>query len=364
MKIQVGTLTISEKAKTLVNEVLDSNWLSYGPKTKEFEKKFAEAHRWNYAIFMSSGTSALHVAFQAMKEQYEWPDGSEVLIPALTFPATANIVYHNNMVPVPVDVQRDTYNLDPFEIERHITGQTRAIIPVHLMGLPCDMVSIMDIAERRGLRILEDSCESLLNVPVEGDIACFSTYVSHLLVTGVGGFALTNDYDLHRDMRKLMNHGQDVPGVFEFSRRGHSFRATEMEAALGLAMMDDISEQIIKRQNNAQRLTDLLSDLMQLKLPIQTKNAFMVYPLTVLTKDLTSERQRNFTLPRWLNWNKIETRDILPLVNQKCYDWQWQVDEWPVARNINRNGFYIGCHQDLTGEDLEYISEVIHGYFK
>jgi len=192
-QIGVGGIVLGKKEKEYLAQVISSNRLSYGPFSKKFEQKFAKAHGTRFGLFMNSGTSALQVALAALKEKYQWKDGDEVLVPAATFIATSNVILQNNLTPVFVDVDEATYNIDPSLIENKITKRTRCIIPVHLFGLPCDMKPIMNIAKRHNLRVLEDSCETMFakdqgkSVGSFGDIACFSTYVAHLIVTGVGG---------------------------------------------------------------------------------------------------------------------------------------------------------------------------------
>jgi len=264
-QIGVGGLKLSDKAKRYVNEVLESNRLSYGPFSRRFEEGFASAHDCKYAAFMNSGTDALRIALAAMKTLYGWKDGDEVLVPAITFVATANIVLQNAMTPVFVDVDPKTYNLDPNKIEERLTARTRAMIPVHLMGLPCDMDPLLALCKKHNLQMLEDSCESMFatykgrKVGSFGAVGTFSTYVAHFLVTGVGGLTTTNDPELDRDIRSLMNHGRDtaylnidddkglscdklekvVAARFRFVQLGYSSRCTEMEAALGLAQLEE-----------------------------------------------------------------------------------------------------------------------------
>ena len=214
-QIGVGELRINKRAKFLVNEVLKSNRLSYGPFHQKLEKMFAREHGVRFALFTNSGTSALQIALHALKSTYGWDDGDEVIIPAVTFVATANIVISCRMKPIFVDVSVENFNINASLIEKAITPKTRCIIPVHLLGLPADMDPIMQIAKRHGVKVIEDSCETMFasykgkKVGSIGDIGCFSTYTAHFLVTGVGGFTTTNSYDLYVKMRSLMNHGRD-----------------------------------------------------------------------------------------------------------------------------------------------------------
>ena len=160
-EISVGGLKIGPREKKYLNQVIRSSRLSYGPFSRRFEDAFARVHDCRFAFFCNSGTSALHIALAALKEEHGWADGDEVIVPAVTFVATANIVLHNRMTPVFVDVDRATYNIDPALIEAKITPRTRAIIPVHLMGLPADMDPILAIAKKHNLKVIEDSCETV-----------------------------------------------------------------------------------------------------------------------------------------------------------------------------------------------------------
>ena len=387
--IGVGTFETTDRMRELVNEVLDSGRLSYGPMSRKFEQKFARIRGVRYAILSNSGTSSLHVALQALKEIHGWDDGDEVVVPASTFVATANIVIHNNMVPVFVDVDPVTYNISPDKIEEVITNKTRVIIPVHLYGLPADMLEIRKIAKVYGLKIIEDSCETMFAthhgdmVGTLGDIACFSTYVAHLITTGVGGLSVTNNREYAAKMRSLVNHGRDgiyisidddddvtpekkkeiISKRFRFESVGHSFRVTELESALGVAQLETWQEMILARNANAFALNRMLGDLVdKIQLPDRTggtEHDFMMYPIVLYYED-------KWGLCNYLEKNGVETREMMPLINQPVYenmvDVYWKKD-FPVAEWINHSGFYIGCHQGLNTSDMEYVSDVIHGYF-
>jgi len=164
--IGVGTLNLDARARELVNEVLLNNRLSYGPMSRKLEADFAKVHGCRFAVLSNSGTSALQIALQTLKELHGWNDGDEVLVPAVTFVATANIVLHNNLTPVFVDVESDMYGIDPDLMERAITPKTRAVIPVHLFGMPCDMERIQEIARAHDLKIVEDSAETMFALSV------------------------------------------------------------------------------------------------------------------------------------------------------------------------------------------------------
>jgi perosamine synthetase len=386
--IEVGTFTTTPRARQLVNEVLDSDRLSYGPMTRRFEAEFARLHGCRFGIMSNSGTSALQIALQAMKELHGWADGDEVLVPAVTFVATANIVLHNRMTPVPVDVEPLYYGMDPAQLEHAITPRTRAIIPVHLFGQPADMAPILEIARHHRLLTIEDSCETMFadyngrRVGSLGDIGCFSTYVAHLIVTGVGGISATNNPDYMVKMRSLINHGRDsiyisidddkdktgselhtiIERRFKFISVGHSFRVTEMEAALGVAQLEDWQPMIRQRRQNAAALTQLLAPLDNLLQTPATRpgseHSFMMYPIVL-------RQQHKRELVNFLEDNGVETRDMLPLTNQPVYPrlLGWNEADYPNARHINDSGFYVACHQDLRPSELDYIGDCISRFF-
>jgi perosamine synthetase len=387
-QIGVGGLVISDYEKQLVNEVLESSQLTYGPMTKRFEQEFARRHGCAFGLFMNSGTSALHVALAALKEHHQWADGDEVIVPAITFVATCNIVLHNGMTPVFVDVEPDTYNMDPAKIEERITPKTRAIIPVHLLGLPAAMDPILKIARKYGMQVLEDSCETMFAkykdsmVGSMGRIGCFSTYVAHFLVTGVGGLAITNDPALAVAMRSLMNHGRDniyigckddegaegsrleeiVEKRFHFIHLGHSFRCTEMEAALGVGQLARADQNVARRKEIGEyfnRELAVYADELQLPVcPPDRTHSYMLYGLV-----LRHENKKR--LVHFLEGLNIETRDLLPLINQPVYRRLFGnlENQYPVASKLNDSGFYIGCHYYLSDEEVEYVAGAFHEFF-
>lgn len=389
-QIPIGTLKISSKAKRYVNQALASNRLSYGPFSQKFEALFAKMHQSRFAVVSSSGTAALQIAIAALKEVGRWKDGDEVLVPATTFIATSNIVLYNNLRPVFVEIDPVYFGINPLEIEKRITKKTRAIIPVHLFGQPADMSAITKIARKKKLRVVEDSAETMLathegkSVGALGDIGCFSTYVAHLLTTGVGGINTTQDPELAVILRSLINHGRDsiylsiddddkagkkkmnliVKKRFSFVRLGRSARLTEMECAIGLAQLeDDLRKNISARQKNATILTRLLKPLEDhLELP-KTKpgntHSFMMYPLVL--KNGPKNR-----LVEFLESRGVETRDLMPLINQPVYRKLFKLNpkDYPVSQRLIESGFYVGCHQDLSQKDLEIIADLIRLFLK
>jgi perosamine synthetase len=387
--ISLGTLNISDKGKEYVNDCLNNNRLSKGKYTEKFESKFARMHGCKHGIFTNSGTSALQIALAALKEIYEYKDGDEVLVPATTFIATSNVVLQNGLRPIFVDVDPKTFNLDVSQIARHLTPRTRCIIPVHLFGLPCDMSGIMTYARGAGLQVLEDSCETVgatqygRSVGSFGDAACFSNYIAHHVTGGIGGLVTTKDARIAEICRSLMCHGRDniylnidqddnaderllkamIERRYSFERIGFSYRCTEIEAAISLSELERIEENLRIRRANAEKLTSLLSPLKKhLQLPMVPSghtHSWMMYPI-VLASDIN---RHNFLL--FLEQRGIETRLLFPLLETPIYKkiFPGLAEQYPVAQKLAAQGAFIGMHQGLTSDDINYVSAVIHEYF-
>ncbi|TDT61022.1 DegT/DnrJ/EryC1/StrS family aminotransferase [Fonticella tunisiensis] len=393
-KIGVGCASITELEKKYVMDALESERLSQGSYVAKFEKEFARLHNQKYGIMCSSGTAALHVALEILKEVENWNSNTEVLVPAVTFIATSNACIQAGLKPVFVDVDEKTYNINPAEIEKHINENTRAIIPVHTFGQPCEMDEIMEIAKKYNLKVIEDCAEAHFakykNQPVGsfGSLAASSTYVAHTITTGIGGIIITNDRTYMEIARSLIAHGRDctcekciasdprmvcpkrmnteMDRRFLFVRLGYSYRIGEIEGALGLAQLERVGEIMSKRKENARYLTEALkkySDVLQLpEFNDYIDHTFMMYPI-VVRKNSTFTRDE---LTRFLEKNNIETRPMLPLLNQPVYKRIFGniEDDYPVAKWINRSGFYIGCHHGLGKDELNKIKDVFDSFFK
>ena len=389
--ISISAIKITKKAKAYVNKVLESNRLSYGPFTEKFQRAFALAHGRKYAMFVNSGTSGLHLALQALKERYRWQDQDEVLVPAITFIASSNVIIHNNLKPIFVDVEKDYFCIDPKKIEAKITRKTRAIMPVHLFGQSADMNSIMKIARKHKLKIIEDSCETALvkyhGQPVGslGDVSVYSTYIAHIISTGVGGMVTTNNHKLATTIKSLMFHGRDniylkiedddteskkrlnslIERRFQFIHIGYSYRNTEMEAAIGLAEIENKSAIIKKRQTVGRNLTRSLNDFTQFfRLPQVRTNAehiYMLYPIVIIDPRIQRD---DFLL--YLEVNGVETRLFFPILSQPIYKKLFGNIEsrYPIAQKLVKRGFIIGSHPHISLEDIDYLHKLIEKYLQ
>jgi perosamine synthetase len=367
--IELSDWHCSDMQRVLVNEVLDSGRLTYGPMTQQFEERWASLHDREYAIFTSSGTSALKIALGALKELHQWDSKTEVLVPAVTFIASVSAVLMNDLLPVLVDVDPDL-SMNILDMERKAGPNTKAIMPVHLLGQSSDMSNFIGFAQRHDLVIVEDSCESCFvkdehGFPIgsRGDIACFSTYFTHQLSTGVGGFITTNDATHVPLIRSLMFHGRDPnylsiddnikEGVyrdrFKFPRFGHSDRLTELEAALGVAAL---------RQRNALRLEQGLESFGTFPWRNGVPHGYMMFPICVKDRD---------RLVGHLERSNIHTRTLMPLTNQKAVQDYFGIgsdleDLFPCAKRINEEGLLLPCHPGLSSSDIDKIISTIKDF--
>ena len=386
-RIGVGYFEATDEMRILTNEVLDSGRISYGPLCEALEHEFAAIHGKEFAAVSASGTDSLRVALHAMKIKYRWNDDAEVIVPATTFVATVNVVTQLGLKPVFVDIEPEFYCLDPLGLLRAITGETIAIIPVNLLGQSANMWTILDIAHEEDLLVLEDSCEAMfvkhMGLPVGswGDASAYSFYMAHLITAGVGGISLTDDGDLYELMRSLLNHGRkpvyvsidDDDGLsgdalhrmvvdrFTFLYPGYSSRMTELQAAIALPQLRNYEAMLARRQAVASRLTAGLSKHnLRLQLPAEREkgeHSYMMYGIKM-------RHGSKWPLVMHLEEYGIETRDILPLVNQSMYSQYADSRPLLVARNLIDTGFYIGSHQGMSDDDVDYICEVVDRFFR
>lgn len=392
-KIGVGHFESTPKMKELVNKVIDSGRISYGPMCEELESSFAKMHGCEYGVVSASGTDSLRAALHGLKIQQGWKNGAEVIVPATTFVATINIVTQIGLSPVLVDVDPLYYCMDPSLIESAISEHTVAVMPVNLLGQPADLSAIMEIADKYDLNIVEDSAEAMFvshhNAPVGSwsDVGCFSFYMAHLITAGVGGIAITYDSELRDIMRSLLNHGREpvymsiddddglsgnelkrmIKNRFRFIHSGYSSRMTELQAALALAQLYEWEDMVARRQAVASRLkAGLRKHANSLQLPAEREegeHSYMMFGIVVMSeyKDGLVEHLEN---------NGVETRDMLPLINQPIYP-NWfpspncvpPKEKFPVSQHLIDSGFYIGCHQGMSDDDADYVCKVVDDYF-
>jgi perosamine synthetase len=335
---------------------------SFGNYIPNFEKEFADYVGCKYGIAVSSGTTALHLAVAACGIK----PGEEVLVSASTNIASALAIIHNNAIPVPVDSEPETWNLDLTLIESLITSKTRAIIPVHLYGHPVDMDELMKIADKYNLIVIEDCAESH-GASVRGkmtgnfgDANCFSFYANKIITTGEGGMVTTNDENLAEKLRLLRNLAFTKPRFFH-EEAGYNFRMTGYQAAMGLAQVRKI-EQIIKDKRRVANLYNkYLKNKPGIKTPFEAdwaRNVYWMYGI-VINPELGISRDE---LIKKLIDRGIDTRTFFcPMNIQPCVQRVagYRQIHCPVAENIWENGLYLPSSVNITEEQIAFIANSI-----
>jgi perosamine synthetase len=336
---------------------------SFGSALPEFEQKFAAYVGCKYGVAVTSGTTALQLAVSAAGVG----SGDEVLMSASTNIATALAAYHNGAVSVAVDSEPTTWNLDPDLIEGLITPRTRAIIPVHLFGHPCQMDRIMEIARRRNLIVIEDCAEShgaLWRGRMTGsfgDMACFSFYANKIITTGEGGMVLTNDEKLAEKLRHLRNLGFGKPRFYH-AVPAYNFRMTGMQAALGLAQLAKIDRFIEEKRRLAHSYNRLLEGVPGLQLPAEINSAFNVYWMYALVVDPKVFGRTRDELASILLENGIDTRTFFCPMNMQPFLREqpgFHDAACPVAERIWTDGLYLPSTNRLDRASIERVCDVI-----
>jgi len=362
--IPVFEPVIGEEEIAYVTDALRKGELSgtFGHYLETFEKEFAEFCGCKYGVAVSNGTTALQLAVAAAGIQ----PGDEVLVSASTNIATALAVAHNNAIPVPVDSEEGTWNLDLSLIEGLITPKTKAIIPVHLFGHPVDMDALMGLAKKHNLIVIEDCAESHgatcrgRMTGSFGDMGCFSFYANKVITTGEGGMVVTNDKELMERLRLLRNLAFTTPR-FRHEELGHNFRMTGYQAAMGLAQLHRIEHIIEQKRRVAHSYNEKLAEIPGISLPVEQEWALNVYWMYAIVINPDFGISRDQLMDR-LRENGIDTRTFFcPMNMQPCLDSLpgFREISCPVAERIWRDGMYLPSTYTLSDADLTKISDVI-----
>lgn len=356
-RISVAQPKMAGNERNYVLDCLDTNWISSNGKyIGAFEETFAKYCGVKHAIATNNGTTALHLALVALGLK----PGDEVIIPTVTYIATANAVQYCGATPILVDVQADTMNIDPEAIERKIGPKTRGIIPVHLYGHPADMTAVNNIAAKHGLWVVEDAAEAhgaLVNGKMVGSLgtcATFSFFGNKIVTTGEGGMITTNDDELAAKLRLYRGQGMDPERRYWFPVVGYNYRMTNIQAAIGLAQMEGIETALADRERLAGWYNQALSGLTnKIILPTQAAWAKQVYWMYNIFLREGDETHRDRVM-RELDELGIETRPVfypmhvLPPYKQESF--------YPVADVWSQRGINLPTHQDLSREDVERIA--------
>lgn len=372
MRINFGDLVIGDVAKDRIKKALDKNWVTEGTNVKEFEEKFAKQFGYKHAIATSSGTDACIAALASLYE-FDAKRGDEIIVPATTFVATANAVLAAGFTPKFVDIELETLNINPNKIEEEITDKTRAIMPVHLMGKPCEMDTILKIAKKHDLKVVEDSCEAHgakyrgKYIGTIGDMGVFSFYVAHLVICGEGGMVVTDDDEIADVIRSVKTHGRPTGSIyFDFQRFGLNLRMNDLTAAIGIEGMEQFEETFNKRKDNIYSLSELTKELTDYLHFIKEEDYEIVCPhaFPVVLKDPKYNRNK---LYQYLESKGIQCKTLfgsLPTQHKAFEFLGYKKGDFPVAEYVGENSLHFGIHQYLNDNDLVYISKVLKEYFR
>lgn len=387
MSVPFGTISIPASAKTMILEALETKRVSSGKYVRQFEDQFAELLGVKEAVAVSSGTDADILALAVLHDDGA-QRGDEVIVPALSFVATGNAVVHAGFTPVFVDIERDTLNIDPAQIEAAITEKTRAIMPVHLMGKPAEMDAIQVIAQKYHLAVIEDAAEAHgalykgRKIGAIGDLSAFSLYVAHIVSTVEGGVIATNNERFAEIVRSLRSHGRACAcrvcvlntkqaycpkrfatpdgedRRFVFERIGYSCKMNELEAAIGVANIPIYHDIVTKRRQNLLYVLERFERFSPYLKTISEAPHEQIGPHAI---PIIIQEDASFTraqLTQYLEERGIDTRTLFASMPTQCPGFAYlgyQPGQFPNAEYMGKYGIHIGVHQDLGLDAMEYV---------
>lgn len=351
--IPIAKPWLGEEEKKAVLQVLDSGMLAQGKKVAELEKAFAEFIGVKHAIATSNGTTALHAALLA----HNIGTGDEVITTPFSFIATANAISMCGAKPVFVDIEEESFNIDPELIEKSITSKTKAILPVHLYGRSANMSKIMEIAKKHNLLVIEDACQAhgsefidfntnKTNKVGSFGTGCFSFYPTKNMTCGEGGMITTNDDAVAAKTRKIIAHGSEKR--YYHDHLGYNYRMTDIAAAIGLEQLKKLPAFNNIRKNNALYFNDNLSSLSHIILPkIDAGHVFHQYTIRVKNRDKVLE---------YLTSKGIQTGVFypVPIHKQKSFA-EYNNQYFPVSEQIAQEALSIPVHPQLSEEEKKFI---------
>lgn len=356
--------------KKYLLECIETGWISSeGPFIRRFEDEFAISVGRKHAVAVANGTAALDIAVDALGIG----QGDEVIMPTFTIISCINQIVRIGAVPVLVDSDPITWNMDVNQVEAKITPRTKAIMAVHIYGLPVDMEPLLVLAKKHGLKIIEDAAQAIGQTyngkPCGsfGEISTFSFYPNKHITTGEGGMVVTDDGELAEQARSLRNLCFQPAKRFVHDRLGWNYRMTNMQAALGLAQLERLAEVVVSKRKIGRHYNDLLQDESYLQLPLAgtaySDNIYWVFGLVL-------SGYHNFTaedVMRSLSTQGIGTRPFFyplhmqPVLKNKGL---FAGESYPVAEKLGRDGFYIPSGVALSAAQITEVAEAVKKYFK
>ncbi|WP_274628438.1 DegT/DnrJ/EryC1/StrS family aminotransferase [Arvimicrobium flavum] len=359
-RIPVAAPVLDGREAEYVAECIETEWISSnGRFISAFESAFAEFCGVKHAIAVNNGTTALHLALVALGIEA----GDEVIVPTLTYIASANCVRYCNAVPVLVDSDRQTMNMDPAKVAAAVTPKTKAIIPVHLYGHPVDMDPLREIADKHGLFLVEDAAEAIgasykdKRVGGLGHCATFSFFGNKIITTGEGGMVTTDDDELAAKLRLFKGQGMDPNRRYWFNVVGYNYRMTNVAAAIGLAQMERVDQHLSRRAQVASAYNAKLSALADfIELPVTANWATHSHWMYVITLKDSVAKSRDAVMAA-LDKENIETRPVFyPMHHMPPY----QEDRtYPIAEHLSARGINLPTHGRMTERDIDRVVDAL-----
>jgi perosamine synthetase len=365
---------IGEEEIQSVSESLRSGWVTTGPKVKKFEEEFAGYLGAGNAIAVNSCTAALHLGLEAVGVG----EGDEVIVPTMTFASTAGVVLHLHAKPVFIDCKCDTLNMDVDQIERAITPKTKAIIPVHFSGHPCEMDRIMEISKNYNLKVIEDAAHALPTrykgkvVGTIGDITCFSFYATKTITTGEGGMITTEDSDYAEQMRVMSLHGisKDAWKRYESSGSwhyeifspGYKYNMTDISAAIGIHQLKKIDHFAKVRSQYAEMYSEGFRDIEEIRCPVVrpgSEHSWHLYVIQLNGKKLKPNRNEIIEI---LKSENIGTSvHFMPLHLHPYYrdEFGYVPEDFPVASSVFESIISLTIFPKMTEADVQYVIKTL-----
>ncbi len=364
MRIPLARPDIAEQDIQAVVDVLRTSYLSLGPKLGEFEEAFRRFTGARYSVAVSSGTAALHLAVKSLGIG----PGDEVITTPFSFVASANCILFENARPVFVDIDPTTFNINPELIQENITEKTKAILPVHIFGRPVNMDSIMQIARKHGLSVIEDACEALgafwkdRHVGTIGDIGTFAFYPNKQMTTGEGGMIVTNEQSLAELCRSLRNQGRDShKGWLQHQRLGFNYRISDMSCALGISQLKRLHKFLKRRDQVADRYREFLGEIEEIELPpYQMDNAHLSWFLYVIQLKDSNREQRDQFLQH-LRSQGVACSDYFSPIHLQPYfrELGYSRTACPVTKKVSQSTVALPFFNRLKKDEIRYIADVI-----
>lgn len=361
--INIAQPIITQKEIKNVQTILTSGQITQGEQVKKFEEKFAKYCGVKYAVAVNSGTAALHCALYACGIK----EGNEVITTPFSFVATANSILMQNAKPVFSDIDEKTYNLDPTQIEKKITPQTKAILVVDLFGNPYDVDQINRIAKKHQLPVIEDACQAhgarFKNKKAGnlGDVGCFSFYATKNMTCGEGGMLTTNNREIAEKARMFRHHGQSEKIRYQYFDLGYNYRLTDIAATIGLVQLDKLDAFNKKRIQNARLLNQGLQNIPNLILPITSKNhssVFHQYTIRISKKSKVNRDQFMDILFK----NEIGTAIFYPEplhLFSHLQKYGYKKGDFPIAEKVSQEIISLPVHPSLKKSEIKKIIKTI-----